>query len=204
MRRHPLLAAVLATTLLLAACGDSDGDTVADATSDAADQASDAVQDAADQASDAAGDAADQATSDAEDMVDDMVDDLQDVQDAQGGGGATLTVGEETWSFDSVLCARGEDEIGQEGAEFVLSALKDGLQLYVSIDSFGHSVSLNDIQDFENPSVSLSADPFTAQMTGNPEEFIELSGDSVGARVVFVDDTADGATVDGVLEAACP
>ena len=74
-----------------------------------------------------------------------------------GGGGATFTANGETWEFPSVLCAFGEDQIGQPGGVFNLSAIADGLQLYVSIDDSGaaHSLSLNDIEDFENPSVSL-------------------------------------------------
>ena len=115
-----------------------------------------------------------------------------------GSGSATLTVGGETWQFDSVLCAFGEQQIGQEGAEFVLSAIDNGLQLYATIDSYGHSVSLNDIEDFENPSVSLESDWSTG-------EFIELSGKQVRATALFVDYTSDSlAGTEGTLVAVCP
>lgn len=142
---------------------------------------------------------------DAEDFIDDpeaaaeeLAEDLEEVQAAVGGGSATLTVGGETWTFTSVLCAFGEDEIGQEGAEFVLSSIQDGLQMYASIDSFGHSVSLNDIQDFENPSVDLS----TAFGGG---EVIQVDGKNISAVAEFMDGTSDGfETVEGTFEATCP
>lgn len=119
-----------------------------------------------------------------------------DRQTAGGGGSATLTVGDQTWTFTSVLCAFGEEEIGQPGAEFVLSSIQDGMQMHASIDGSGHLVSLNDIDDFENPKVSLEA---------LGAGFIELDGKHVRADAEFDDDTSDGlTTVDGVLEATCP
>lgn len=140
---------------------------------------------------------------DAEDFIEDpegaaeeLAEQIEERQEAVGGGSATLTVGDETWTFTSVLCAFGEDEIGQEGAEFVLSSIQDGTQMYASIDSFGHSVSLDDIQDFENPSVSLSA-------FGG--EFIEVDGKSIRAEADFADNTSDDfEMISGVFEATCP
>jgi hypothetical protein len=75
----------------------------------------------------------------------------------------------------------------------------------VSIDSFGHSVSIDDISDFQNPSIALSANAFTAAATGAPEEFVELDGKQVSATALFVDETTDDLTpIEGVLEAPCP
>ncbi len=142
--------AALAGLLLVAGCGGSD-DSIEDATSDV----SEAI---------AGGD-----EQEAVEAIDDLVDELEETQAAQGGGSASLTVAGQTYTFDSVLCAFGPDQIGQEGAEFVLSAIQDGTQLYFSIDSFGHGVSLDDIEDFENPSVSWSS-------VG--DGFIELDGTS--------------------------
>jgi hypothetical protein len=132
-----------------------------------------------------------------EEMVEDMTENLEEMQESQGGGSATLTVGDQTWDFDSVLCAFGEDEIGQEGAELVVSSLQDGLQFYVSIDSFGHNVSLDDISDFENPSVSLS--------TFGSDNFIQVDGKNISGEVGFMDTNSDSMdTVDGSFEATCP
>ena len=183
------LATVLAVfTLLLAACGDDDDGDAGGTDSSVDDAPSD--DDTADD--DAPSD------DDLEDSIDDLVEGLEDTQAAQGGGSATLTVGDMTYTFDSVLCAFGEEMIGQEGAEFVLSSIQDGTQLYASVDSFGHSVSLDDIEDFENPSVSLSSD-FGAG------EFIVIDGKNISGDAGFVDGTTDSFdTTPGSFTATCP
>jgi hypothetical protein len=191
-----LLAPVGVAALLAASCG-SDADPAAvedESVDEVVEEASDAADDAADEAADVAesGDVSE----DAVEFAEDQVDALEEMQDAQGGGSATLVVGDDEWTFDSVLCAFGEEEIGQEGAEFVLSGLQDGLQVYVSIDSFGHTVSLDDIEDFENPSVSLSS-------VG--DDFILVDGTSISAAAEFVDYTGDDLSeTSGTLEATCP
>ena len=179
MKKLMMVFAVMA--LLVAACGGDDDDG---------------------SVSSAGGDASDIEV-DAEDFVDDpeaaaeeLAEQIEERQNEVGGGSATFTAGGETCTFTSVLCAFGEDEIGQEGAELVLSSIQDGLQMYVSIDSFGHSVSLNDIQDFENPSVSLDA-------FGG--EFIEVDGKTIRAEADFSDGTSDDfEMVPGVFEGTCP
>lgn len=140
------------------------GDDVAD---DLEEPAADLEEAADDLAAEVQDDAAD-ALADAQQAADEIADDLEATQDAVGGGGATLTANGQTWEFPGVLCVFGEDQIGQPGSVFNLSAIDDGLQLYASIDDSGasHSLSLNDIKDFENPSVSLSIDPFTASLVG--------------------------------------
>lgn len=187
-----LLAPVGVVALLAASCG-SDGEPAA------VDEAP--VDEVVEEASDAVDDAADVAESsdvleDAEEFAEDQVDALEEVQEQQGGGSARFVVGDDEWTFDSVLCAFGEEQIGQEGAEFVLSSIQDGLQMYVSIDSFGHSISLDDVEDFENPSVSLSSDG---------DDFIIVDGKSVSAAAEFIDFTGDDlTTTPGTFEATCP
>jgi multidrug efflux pump subunit AcrA (membrane-fusion protein) len=130
---------------------------------------------------------------------------LEAQQEAQGGGSAVLTIGDTTWTFDSVLCAFGPDEIGQEGAEFVLSALQDDLQLYVSIDEFGHYVSIDDIENFDDPSVSMTADDTAASLNGADEFLVELDGKRATAEGFFIDYSTDGLEgTEGTLEATCP
>jgi hypothetical protein len=137
----------------------------------------------------------DEVADSAQDMADDLADDLEEQQAAQGGGSATLVVGDQQWTFQSVLCAIGEEQTGQAGAEFVLSSIQDGLQMYASIDSFGHSVSLNDIQDFENPSVAIS-------WLG--QSGINVAGKEVTAEVEMIDETSDDfETVAGTIMATC-
>jgi hypothetical protein len=128
--------------------------------------------------------------------VDDLVESVEQAQASQGGGSARLVVGDREWTFDSVVCAFGEEQTGQEGAEFVLSSIADGLQMYASIDSFGHSVSLDDIEDFNDPAVDLST---------FGDDFIQLDGKHVTASAEFFDGTSDDPTpIEGSFEATCP
>ena len=175
-------ATAVAVALTLAGCGGEGGDT-------------EAVDEPAPVATEDTP-SADDVTTDLEEMAEDMADDLVAQQDAAGGGSATLTAGDQTWTFDGALCAFGEEEIGQEGAEFVLSSIQDGLQFYVSIDTFGHMISINDIEDFENPSVALSSD-------GSAGEFITLAGKNVSGQTTMVGDDGTGA-VEASFEGTCP
>jgi hypothetical protein len=202
--RH--LTALAALGLILGACGSDSG-----SGSDSGD--GDAV--AEDSAADTAPDVEDLEESveglpdadDPEAAVDSIVDGLEAVQESAGGGGATFTANGQTWEFPSVLCAFGEDQIGQPGAVFNLSAIADGLQLYASIDESGasHSLSLNDIEDFENPSVSLSVNGLVAGAVGAPAEFILLDDKQVSAEVVMLDDIAGQPIAEPArLSATCP
>jgi hypothetical protein len=184
-----------ALVLLLAACG-GDSDDAADDLSATADDVAEDLGDAAeDLASATSPEELEEAVDDLEEAAEDMVDDLEA---QQSGGSATITVGDQTWTFDGALCAVGEEETGQEGAEFVLSSIADGLQFYVSIDEFGHSVSIHDVENFEDPSVSWDSDM-------NAGEFIVVDGKNVTGSVDFVDyehESFDG--VAGSFEATCP
>lgn len=134
-----------------------------------------------------------------EDATEDLLDTVEDMADSleaqQTGGSASLTVGDQTWTFDGALCAFGEEEIGQEGAELVVSAITDGVQLYISIDSFGHNVDVNDIENFENPSVSLAS-----AVDG---EFIVVDGKDVSGEALFTDYETNE-SLEGTFEATCP
>lgn len=134
-----------------------------------------------------------------EDATEDLLDTVEDMADSleaqQSGGSAAATVGDQTWTFDGALCAFGEEEIGQEGAELVVSAITDGVQLYISIDSFGHNVDVNDIENFENPSVSLAS-----AVDG---EFIVVDGKDVSGEALFTDYETNE-SLEGTFEATCP
>ena len=170
---------VAALMLVAASCGTDDAEDAVEAETDDVAEATESDEEQS-----------------AVDAVDDLVDELEEQQEAEGGGSASLTVGGQTYTFDGVLCAFGEEETGQVDAVFVLSAIANGTQLYFSIDQFGHSVSLNDIEDFENPSVSWDS---------RGEEFIQLDGRSASGEVGFVDDTAEGQdTQPGTFEGTCP
>jgi len=191
---------VLVLVLVLAACGSEDP------AEEAAQDAVDAIGEATEDATADAAEALEELGDDPEQLAGDLAEDLESQQEAVGGGDAELTVDGQTWTFDSVLCAFGPEEIGDEDAEFVLSAISDGLQLYVSIDGFGHSVTLDDIDDFEDPSVGWAAGGPIASMAGDDEEFVELDGKQVRAEAQFRDsvDEMSGTTAQGTLAATCP
>ncbi len=122
---------------------------------------------------------------------------LEDAQDQAGGGTATLTVGNDTYSFDSALCAF-DSETGNEDFTFSLSAIGDGMQL--SVDSgptYGDNITLDDIEDFDNPTVGWSSDG---------DGFLTIDGLDVSAEADFIDTTDETLqTVEkGELAATCP
>ena len=120
-----------------------------------------------------------------------------------GSGSATLEVGGRSYRFDRVLCAFGPEETKREDTEFVLSAIKDGVQLDATISNrFSHVVTLADIRNSENPSVGWSAGE-VERVTGGAGESIRLDGKRVSATAQFTDRIA-GATAEGTLSAECP
>lgn len=186
--------------LAAAACGGSDGDTSSSGV--AATNNSESTNTAPADAAPVVDlvdieDVVDDAIESGEEFAEDLVESLEDAQDVAGGGSMTLTVGDESWTFEPALCAFGPEEIGQEGAEFVLSSIQDGKQMYVSIGVFGHSVSLHDVEDFENPSISLDSFGY--------EEFISLDGKSFSGSAEFTDGTTDSfVTIPGTFSGTCP
>lgn len=120
-----------------------------------------------------------------------------------GAGSATLEIDGETYTFDRVLCAFGSEETQRDDTEFVLSAIQDGMQLDATIDTrFGHVVSLDDIEDFENPRVAWSAGDLGSATAGS-EEIIHVDGKHVEVEATFTDQTT-GTNADGTLDAVCP
>lgn len=85
----------------------------------------------------------------------------------------------------------------------VVSTRQDGMQLDATGNTrFGHVVSLDDIEDLENPRVAWSAgQPGSA--TAGSEEIIHVDGERVSVEATFTDQTT-GATANGTLEATCP
>ena len=142
--------------------------------------------------------------------------------DGGGGGGsgsATLTVGDESWSFDDVFCAFSPEESRNDRVSFTLSAFgetAEGVrtQLDATIqdpDEDGRyegngvifSVSLDDVEDFENPSVGWSL------LTGffsEVDPVILVDGKNVTADTIFDDGLTDDVIeeVPGTLRGTCP
>lgn len=125
-------------------------------------------------------------------------------------GSATLTIGDQTWEFDSFLCAFGHeatqsdvysfssDSRGMhEGAQVQMQAnIRDesGQGRYEGAD-LDHEVFIQDISDFENPSISLHM---------NAPEGIVIDGNAVTAEGTFDDQlTPEAEEIPGTLEATC-
>ena len=127
------------------------------------------------------------------------------------GGSMTLTVGEESWSFEDVFCAFSPEEAGNESVSFFVTTIANGLQPDASIidntgegryegDGVIQSISIHDIEDFENPTVAYSAENF---ITGEPLIFID--GKSITGGGNFDDERTDEIEeIPGTLEASCP
>jgi hypothetical protein len=131
-------------------------------------------------------------------------------------GSATLTIGNTTWEFDNYYCVRGIDNTGNsrvsfssgaigeyEGANTQLDATILDMDELDSVDGDGtiHSVTIEDVDDLENPVVSLSAQ---SGFYGTPSFEILYSGNTVTVSTTFDDDTTDTLEeIPGTLTATC-
>lgn len=124
-------------------------------------------------------------------------------------GSATLTIGDTTYEFASFLCAFGYEST--ESDRFVLSTSAmvnvDGTQLQLSMDiddpsgqgnftgpDADHRVTLDDISDFDNPSVSWVL---------HGTDIIEIDGYELSAAGTFTDSTGAQPDTEGTLTATC-
>lgn len=119
---------------------------------------------------------------------------------AADGAAAILTVADQTYEFERIFCAFGPEETGGDDTEFSLSARQNGLQLDATINErFGHVVSVDDIENLDDPRVGWTA----GGIPGEAEDIIELDGKQVSAEATFRDGNT-GETRDGSLSATCP
>ncbi|MCB1247080.1 MAG: hypothetical protein KDB69_07440 [Acidimicrobiia bacterium] len=132
-------------------------------------------------------------------------------------GSATLTVDGNTYEFDNYYCFQGGANTGNERVSFSSGAMGevDGVRVQLdasiqdtnegdAMDGAGtiQSVSLNDIEDFTNPSVSWEA---VTGFFGEPAWVIEYDGSTVHAEALFDDGlTDDLEELPGTLDATCP
>jgi len=134
-----------------------------------------------------------------------------------GSGSATLVVGDETYEFDNYYCLQGGANTGNDRVSFSSGAFGevDGVrvQLDASIQDTAEgdamsgegtiqSVTLNDIEDFANPSVAWDA---TTGFVQAPTWVIEYDGSTVTANATFDDGRTDDALeeIPGTLVAIC-
>ncbi|MEA1901950.1 MAG: hypothetical protein U9N56_00320 [Actinomycetota bacterium] len=112
----------------------------------------------------------------------------------QGEVAITLTIGDETWEFIGSLCAYVNALPGDEGSEWNVSMVQDGLQVYISDDSFGTLVSMADIENGANATVNWEASGDNLQLT--------VDGNDISATGTFRDEV-NGGTAEGTLSATC-
>lgn len=131
-------------------------------------------------------------------------------------GSATLTIGNTTWEFDNYYCVRGIDNTGNSRVSFTSGAFGDfegaKTQLDATIldmdeldsmegDGTIHSVTIEDIDNPENPTVSLSAQ---SGFYGTPGFEIQYSGNTVTVSTTFDDNaTETPEAIPGTLTATC-
>ncbi len=131
-------------------------------------------------------------------------------------GSATLVVGDRTFEFDNYYCAQGSSNTGNAAVSFSSGAFGDyegtRIQLDASIldfdeqnrmegDGTTQSVTLDDVEDFENPSVGLSA---ISGVLSAVSFLIQYDGTTVTVEALFDDNTTDEIEeIPGTLTATC-
>jgi hypothetical protein len=127
--------------------------------------------------------------------VEDTIRDAAEEGEVLPAGGATLTVGGREWSFPAVVCLFGDDA-AQVGAEFALSAVANGYELYAAKYDERDVVTLDDIDGIAPEPVSLTS-------RGNGRS-IRVDGRRVTARITLVAPDEPGARgAEGALDAEC-
>jgi hypothetical protein len=130
-----------------------------------------------------------------------------------GMGSATLTIGDETWEFDSFGCAFGHDATQSDIFSFSSNSFGEhsngaGVQMQAGIeDDTGqgryegegviYSIDINDIDDFENPSVGWES-------RSSDETVVTIDGDHITGEGLFDDLlTPEAEQVPGTLDGTC-
>ena len=106
----------------------------------------------------------------------------------------TMSIGDETWEFPAALCAYRNAPAGEAGSEWNVSHVNNGLQVYIADDEFGTLVSVADIENGGNPTVSWEAIGDAVEITVNSND--------VTASGTFTDGV-NGGTAQGTLTATC-
>ena len=135
-----------------------------------------------------------------------------------GSGSATLTIGDESWSFDDVRCGFSQEETFLRKQSFYLSAFgetAEGVRIELSAtildeqedgryegDGVSYVVSLVDAEDDENPTLNWVS---ITGLFSEVEPVILVDGKNVTADTTFTDHvTITGDKIPGTLRATCP
>ena len=148
--------------------------------------------------------------------------------DGDGGGGGfgsgtgTLAIGSEIWEISGVGCVFSAEEARNPAFPFNLSGFGEsstGARAQLSADIYdpseqerlegdgvSHNISFDDIDDFENQSVSWSSfDDVTGFMGNGTITVITIDGKNIHGEGDFDDGTTDEIeAVPGTLDVICP
>ena len=146
----------------------------------------------------------------AENLDEDTVALIQSRMEPFDPGSATLTIGDQTWEFDSFVCAFGHEATSSDVYSFSSDSRGEhegaAVQMQANIrddsgegryegDGLTHDVFITDITDFENPSIDF-------QFFG--PSGIVIDGNTVTAEGLFDDALTDEIEeIPGTLDAAC-
>lgn len=110
-------------------------------------------------------------------------------------GGIVLTIGDQVWDFPGAQCAFYNARAGEEGSEWNVSNVQDGLQVYVYVEGGIEEVTIDDIANGGNPTLSWIAAGDALTLTVN--------GDDIVAEGTFTDNVGGSSPTEGTLEASC-
>jgi len=115
---------------------------------------------------------------------------------ADAPGGIVLTIGDQVWEFPGAQCAFANARAGEDGSEWNVSNVQDGLQVYVYVEGGVQEVTIDDITNGGNPTV--------AWVAGGDAVSLTVDGDDIVAEGTFTDKVGGSAPTAGKLEATCP
>ena len=134
-----------------------------------------------------------------------------------GSGEAVLTIGDESWTFDGPYCALGPEATQNDRVSFSSGAFAEieghRVQLDATVqdpeedgrlegDGVIYSVSLNDVEDFQNPVIAWSS---LGGLLGPSETVFEIDGKNASVEAVFDNElTEEIEEIPGSLVITCP
>lgn len=122
-----------------------------------------------------------------------------------GAGGATLTIGDETWTFDSVeFCGK---PVSPDTSSFVLIAKLGEWQLIAEVHDDSGEQRLDGDGVYDTINFQNNGDPtqsWLANLEAAEVKFIVIDGSSVTANTTLNAVTGLSDDTPGTLEATCP
>jgi hypothetical protein len=135
-----------------------------------------------------------------------------------GSGTATLTIGDETWEADGIYCAFSTEESRNDNVPFTAGGFTEtstGARAQIDasvVDLSGAaeispenlSLTIDDVDDFENPSVSWGLNK--QEVFGGSLPDLQIDGKNVTIEGVFDDGLTENEfeAVPGTFVASCP